>query len=104
CFGVGEAEGVLGRTAFYFWLIGLGLRVFGWLYAFDQEFSSGSQALYFAGGIVLAFTAAALVSATRIFEPLKETFRSHKFVRGAFAWLIISGILLIFEPLHLQLV
>ena len=104
CFGVGEANARLGKTAFVFWLVGLGLRAFGWLYAFDQGFAPGSQTMFFAGGVVLALTAAALVSTTRIFEPLKETFRSHKFVRGAFAWLVLTGVLLVFEPLHLKLI
>ncbi len=104
CFGVREANERLGRTAFVLWLIGLGLRTFGWLSAFDREFAPGSQTMYFAGGILLAITAIVVVLATRIFEPLAESFRSHKFVRGAFAWLLIAGALLIVEPLHLKII
>ncbi len=104
CFGAGEAHEKLGKAAFCFWLLGLGMRVFGWLYAFEQGFAAGSQTMFFAGGIVLAVTSVALIFAARILEPFKETFRSHKFVRGAFTWLVLAGILLMLEPLHLTLI
>lgn len=104
CFGAQEANAGLGRIGFSLWMTGLLMRMFGWVYAFDQTFTPGSQALYFWGGVVLATGAVALVLASRIFEPLAESFRSHKFVRGAFAWLLIAGALLLVEPLHLKII
>lgn len=104
CFGAREPNAVYGRTAFVMWTTGLLLRLSGWLIAFDREFAPGSQSLHVLGGAVLTYAAVLLVLASRIFEPLSESFRSHKFVRGAFAWLLISGALLIYEPLHLKLI
>ena len=73
------------------------------MYAFDRQFEGSSQIAYFAGGGAIAMAAILIVSASGIFESPSEPMRSHKFVRGAFAWLLISGAMLCFEPLHLRL-
>lgn len=103
CFGACEVDGQLGRAGFSLWTIGLVMRMFGWVYAFDHGFEGSTQVAYFAGGFILAFAALLVVKATGIFAPLSEPMRSHKFVRGAFAWLLISGLMLLLEPIHLQL-
>ncbi|MBN9504128.1 MAG: hypothetical protein BGO01_02585 [Armatimonadetes bacterium 55-13] len=102
CFGVKEADERLGRTGFVLWTFGLILRTVGWVYAFDRQFSGESRAMYFAGAIAIAIAAAMLVRASGIFGPLSQPMRSHKFVRGAFGWLLLSGAMLVLEPLHLR--
>ncbi len=103
CFGAKQGNATLGQTGFILWTLGLLMRTVGWISAYDQGFAPGSQIIYFSGGVLLAIAAVLLVSSTRIFEPLSEQFRSHKFIRGAFAWLLVSGLLLILEPLHVRI-
>lgn len=101
CFGARAANPILGQIGFFLWNLGLVLRMLGWLEGFEQGFQGFSQALYFVGGGLIAVAAAILVTASRIFERVEQPQRSHKFVRGAFGWLIVGGILVILEPLHL---
>jgi len=102
CFGVRKADERLGRTGFVLWMVGLVLRMAGWLFAFDHQFDQSSQLLYFAGGYTTAVAALILVKASGIFGTIEEPTRSHKFVRGAFAWLIVAGGMLMLEPAHLR--
>lgn len=103
CFGALEANAQLGRVGFVLWITGLLIRMAGWLVAFDRGFMPGSQFIHNLGAAVLTFAVVLLVLASRIFEPLATHYRSHKFVRGAFAWLLVSGVLLALEPVHLRL-
>jgi hypothetical protein len=102
CFGAKAANGNLGKIGFFLWTAGLLMRIFGWLFAFDQAFAESSQFVYFAGGFVLAVAGLVLVLASRTMEPLSMSMRSHKFVRGAYAWLLIAAVLMVVEPIHLQ--
>ena len=102
CFGVKQANSSLGQAGFLLWTGGLVMRMIGWAYAFNNEFAPGSQFFFFMGGITIAFAAVILIVASRIFEPVEEGLRSHKFVRGAFIWLVIAGGLMVRESLHLR--
>ncbi len=104
CFGVREPIAALARAGFALWTTGLLVRMIGWLFTFERQFEPGSQAMYFSGGVMIAIAAILLVVASRVFEPLREDLRSHKFVRGSFAWLIIAGLLVIWEPFHLRMI
>jgi hypothetical protein len=79
------------------------MRMVGWVYAFDHGFANGSQNYYYAGGILIAIAAVMFAITSRIFEPVEEPQRSHKFVRGAYGWLIVAGLLVVWEPFHLSL-
>jgi hypothetical protein len=103
CFGAKPAFESLGRAALVFWTAGLLARMFGWVQFFRAGMQPGSQWLYTFGGIVLAISAVLLVITTRLFERLDKRFASHKFVRSAMVWLLISGVLMLLEPLHLKL-
>jgi hypothetical protein len=103
CFGVRQANKTLGRSAFVVWTVGLLMRMVGWVYAFDHGFANGSQNYYYAGGILIAIAAVMFAITSRIFEPVEEPQRSHKFVRGAYGWLIVAGLLVVWEPFHLSL-
>lgn len=102
CFGARRANRTLGEWAFYLWNVGLMIRSLGWLNAHDKTFSGTSQAPYFIGGSLIAVAAVCAILSTRIFERLDSNLRSHKFVRGAFTWLVVAGFLIIIEPIHLR--
>lgn len=102
CFGARPANAKLGKVGFFLWSLGLVIRMFGWLESFDHEFQAGSQTMFFLGGLLIAVAGVLLVAASRIFEPVSTPQRSHKFVRGAFVWLGIAGLMMILEPIHLR--
>lgn len=102
CFGAKPAHRDLALTALVVWNIGLLGRMAGWILYFRQDMRPGSGMLYETGGAMLAFAAVALVIATRMFEGLSASYSSHKFIRSAFVWLLISGALLLLEPIHLK--
>lgn len=103
CFGFKAPFAKLGIAGLIGWMIGLLARIIGWLQFADSGFSSQSRGLYFAGGFILAASALAIVIALRVFESYSFSIRSHKFIRGALTWLLISGALLALEPIHLLL-
>lgn len=103
CFGAKPAHEHLGRTALIFWNVGLIARMLGWIGYFRADMQPGTNWLYNLGGIALALSAILLVVATRLFEKLEARYASHKFIRGAMTWLLISGALILLEPLHLRL-
>jgi hypothetical protein len=57
--------------------------------------------LYQFGGIALAVGAIHLAVASGIFGRLESNLPSHKFLRAAYGWLLISGLLMVVEPVHL---
>jgi len=101
CFGAGKASQHKGNLGFALWSLGLSMRMIGWIVYFRSGLEGSAGWIYFGGGVALAIAAAVLVGATRMFEPLDARLHAHKFVRGALAWLLIAGILLILEPFHL---
>lgn len=101
CFDFKEAHKTEGLLGFGLWMAGLLVRMIGWLRYDRSGFEAGSGSWYFAGGVLLAFGAAAIVYSMRVFELAARPQRAHKFVKGAFVWLLISGLLLILEPVHL---
>jgi hypothetical protein len=59
--------------------------------------------LYFASGWILAAGAICLVVSSRMFRSLEFKLPSHKFVRAAYVWLLIAGLLMCLERTHLSL-
>jgi len=104
CFGAKPARRDLALTALLVWNFGLLGRVVGWVVYYQSQMAPGTDRLYFAGGLLLAVSAVMLVVALRIFEPLSDRLPSHKFIRTAFAWLLLGGALLLLEPVHLALI
>jgi hypothetical protein len=102
CFGFAPASRGLGEAGFLFWNAGLILRMAGWPIAYRSGFESTWA--FHLGGTVLAVGAVLLVFATRVFEGKSEWNRSQKFVRAAFGWLLVAGLLVILEPFHLMAV
>jgi hypothetical protein len=101
CFEAQPADKAHGLMGFGWWTLGLLLRMIGWVWAFRNGMQGTSQAVYFTGGICLAIGALHIAYATRVFAKLEGPLRSHKFVRAAYGWLIVAGVLLVLEPTHL---
>ncbi|HVL38194.1 MAG TPA: NnrS family protein [Fimbriimonadaceae bacterium] len=99
CFGAKAACPVLGRAGLAVWNVGLLLRMTGWVLHADSDFTN--PMLWYVGGLLIFAGAVILVLASRLFSRLGSELRSHKFIRAAFGWLLVSGLLLVLEPLHL---
>lgn len=102
CFGAKPASKDLAISAFIVWNFGLIVRMFGWVHYFDSGMEAGENRYYFLGGVFLAIAACMLVGSTRMFEKLNASRQSHKFIKGAFVWLILGGLLFVLEPIHLR--
>lgn len=101
CFGFRKADPVMGIAALGLWWAGLLARIVGWRTFFSADLAADSVWLYRLGGSLLALGAIAMVFSLGIFERPSHSIRAHKFVRAAFGWLLVAGLLLIFEPIHL---
>ncbi len=104
CFGFKEPIKGFALAGFMIWNLGLLMRMVGWVLYFRSGFAVHERAIYYAGGAALASASILLVYASRVFEPTRVVLRSHKFIRSAFFWLLISGGLFLLEPLHLYLI
>lgn len=102
CFGLREANAKLGILAFGLWMVGLLMRIFGWIMYFDGMLQPEKAWMFRLGAVSLALGAVAAAGSLGVFEPVRETFRSQKFVRAAFVWLLASGVMLALEPIHLN--
>lgn len=101
CFGWKPAHRTLGEIGFVLWTAGLVARMVGWHQTFAAAMAPGTGTLYHLSGLVLALGAIALFASSRLYERPERPARSHKFVRGAYGWLLIAGVLMTLEPLHL---
>ena len=104
CFGLREANAKLGILAFGLWMGGLALRILGWIVFFNGMLQPETAWMFRLGAVSLALGAVAAAASLGIFEPVRETFRSQKFVRAAFVWLLVSGVMMALEPIHLNLI
>ena len=104
CFGARPALRLQGELGFALWNVGLLARMAGWITYFRSGMAPDAFWLYGLGGVFIAVAAVLLVTASRLFERTEFTIPAHKFVRGAMAWLLLAGVLLILEPLHLRLI
>ncbi len=102
CFGARDPYRSLALWGAALWNVGLVARMAGWIVYFRSGMAHGSANLYFGGGVAIAVAAAMLVGSTRMFEPLRTRIPSHKFIRAAFCWLIIAGVMMVMEPIHLR--
>lgn len=88
CFAARPANKNLGLLGYALWMGGLIWRIAG----LDPQ----------TGSVLLAAGAVAIVVSSNIFAPLSENLRSHKFLRASYAWLLIAGLLMVLQPLHLR--
>ncbi len=102
CFGAPPASREYGLLGFAWWILGLGLRVGGWIWSFEQGLTASVNPVYQASSICLVLGAAHVAYACGVFGRLEGALRSHKFIRSAYAWLMISGLLMLLEPWHLR--
>lgn len=102
CFGFKEAEKWSGITGLVLWTVGLLLRVFGWLSFFETGMKAGADNLMRLGSSGLLLGAVFIVISLKVFEKEAFKLRSHKFIRAAFVWLLIGGVLQVMEPIHLH--
>jgi len=102
CLGFRPTSEIWGKVAFFAWISGLVLRIAGWGMYADAGYLSGSDSVLRLGAIFLAGGAVAMTVALRLFEPVRESNSSQKFLRSGFVWLLIAGLMLVLEPLHLS--
>ncbi len=103
CFGFRKADPRWGLAGWALWTAGLIARIVGWIVHYEAGLGPSSATLYRAGGVLLALGAACVVISLGVFEKFGEAYRSQKFIRAAFGWLLVAGVLLCLEPLHLAL-
>lgn len=101
CFAFPPAAKGLGIGAWALWNAGLAVRFAGWLAYEGSGFAPGGGKAYVAGGLLLALGAASASASLGVFETPRERLGAHRFLRGAFLWLLVSGVLLCVEPLYL---
>lgn len=104
CFGFRQADPRWGMAGWALWTAGLIARITGWLIHYDSGLDPSSAWLFRAGGVLLALGAGCIVISLGVFARFGEAYRSHKFIRAAFGWLLVAGGLLVVEPVHLALV
>ena len=90
-------------AGFALWNAGVALRVIGWPMGHTGGLPGGPDPLYFAGGAALAAGAVALVWSSQPFGLPAPPLPSHKFLRAALAWLLVSGLILLAEPVYLRM-
>lgn len=99
CFGGRETHQALGNAGFVLWTTGVFAHCAGWVRAFQNGFTDDT--LYRTGNGLLFIGAVAIVFASNVFQSLTPA-PSVKFVRAAYAWLLVAGLLMVVEPLHLS--
>ncbi len=104
CFGFAKPDRSLGILGFTMWMLGLCLRIVGWQVFYDSGMNPGSSGAYRVSSILLFGGAVAIVWSLGIFRKSTETIRSLKFIRAAFAWLLVAGALMLFESNHLSMI
>jgi NnrS protein len=102
CFGMPEANRSCGLLGLLWWVVGLVLHVTGHIWAYRHSFAGASSTAHFVGSLCLAVGAVYVVVATNVFANVQKKLRSHKFIRAAYLWLLVAGLLMIVEPLHLR--
>ena len=102
CFGFQEAYRGLGNAAFFVWNGGILLRMNGWITYFRSGMSETANHPYLFSGTVLACAATFFVLSSRVYEKRQGSVPSQKFIRASFGWLLLSGLLMVMEPAHLN--
>lgn len=102
CFGFRAADRGWGLAGLALWWAGLLARIVGWRMFYTADLLPDASRLFRLGGVLLALGALTIVVSLGIFERPKFTIRAHKFIRAAFAWLLVAGALLLVEPFHLS--
>lgn len=103
CFGIGKADRTNGLMGLAWWTLGLILRITGHVWAYRHGFEGASNWLHFVGGLCLTIGAVYVVVASKVFGDVQKHLRSHKFIRAAYTWLLVAGLLIVIEPIHLRL-
>lgn len=101
CFGMKKAAPRWGLAGWILWMGGLVARIVGWVQYYDSGMSPSSVGLMRLGSLLLAAGAVCVVVSLGVFGRFAESYRSHKFIRAAFVWLLVAAGLLCLEPIHL---
>lgn len=102
CFGFPNASKTLGSIAFVLWNGGLLLRLIGWNTYFASFLAPEQMSAYTRPAFALALAGILLAWSSGVFERPVQHVRAHKFMRASYVWLIIAGIMLAAEPMHLH--
>ena len=101
CLGFRPVNRAWGLLAYGAWMSGLALRVAGWSIYFDHDMERDFSILYRLGADFLWLGAVAMSLSLRVFEHALKPNASQQFIRAAFGWLLVAGVLLLLEPFHL---
>lgn len=102
CLGFRPAVPAWGLAGFGCWTSGLLLRVVGWTAHYDAGLAPGTDVAFRAGGVLLFLGALCMTHSLGVFAKVRKVNASQKFIRAAFAWLLIAGAMLVLEPFHLS--
>ncbi|HMS54777.1 MAG TPA: hypothetical protein PKA27_05205 [Fimbriimonadaceae bacterium] len=102
CLGFRDANKAWGLTALALWVTGLALRVVGWTTFFNSNLTPGRDTLYRLGAAGLYLGALCMTQSLGVFDAVRTSNTSQKFIRAAFAWLLVAGTMLVLEPVHLR--
>lgn len=102
CLGFRAADPNWGVGAFCLWTVGLIARVWGWSHYFQSGLLPGTDLWFRLAGLLLALGALAMTISLGVFSPVRHSNPSQKFIRAAFGWLLLAGVLLVLEPFHLR--
>lgn len=102
CLGFQSTKRAWGLIAFTFWIVGLIFRVSGWNIFYNSSFQPGADLVFRLGGLFLFLGAVCMSICLGVFEKGRNYNASQKFLRAAFLWLLVAGLLLLAEPLHLK--
>lgn len=102
CMGAQESVPSLGLAGFVLWAVGLAVRCTGWLAYFRGGMEPNGGRMYYYGGALLCAGAIFVVGSSGVFAQMGGRLRSHKFLRASMAWLVVAGLMMLFEPRVLQ--
>jgi len=102
CMGFREATKAPGIAAFVLWTSGIIMRIVGWFSFFDANMELGADGTFRLSSLILFLGVLCYVYSLGVFEPVTQPSRVHKFLRSSIVWLLIAGVLQLFEPIHLR--
>lgn len=104
CLGFREAKRTWGLLAYGAWVLGLALRITGWIAYFNAGLTPGSDTVFRLGAAFLGLGAVCMIVSLGVLESVLRPNASQKFLKAGFVWLLVAASLASFERLHLSVI